>query len=257
MSVNPTTSLPTTGGGSSGYNTGGLTSSSAAVSPGPGSGGHNTKEKMELEAREKLKEELLRQYEALNPGVTAPRQIPTIEENRASSGSTVKRLQVVARAPSYFPDVSRPPPGYCALPPQVPPGLQLYHQAQPLQLSYNYEVSEGRGGGRDDVAAVISVLQESLVTRLLQTLVSTVAAPPPQLPLQVTPGPVDKVLNWDTTVAGANKLELSSISHRSRSPPSFSRDRYDGRGSRRSPSFLSQEFRRRSRPRPDAADAAP
>ena len=266
MSVNPTTNLPTTGGGSSGYNTGGLTSSSAAVSPGPGSGGQNTKEKMELEAREKLKEELLRQYEALNPGVTAPRQIPTIEENRASSGSTVKRLQVVARAPSYFPDVSRPPPGYCALPPQVPPGLQLYHQAQPLQLSYNYEVSEG-GGGRDDVAALFSVLQESLVTRLLQTLVSTVAAPPPQLPLQVTPGPVDKVLNWDTTgtaggpLAGANKLELSSISHRSRSPPSFSRDRYDQPqcrpGSRRSPSFLSQEFRRRSRPRRRSLSRSP
>ena len=157
MSVNPNSNVSseksqhnlTTGGGSSGYNTGGLTSSSAAVSSGPGSGGHNTKakEKMELEAREKLKEELLRQYEALNPGVVgshsqqAPRQIPTIEENRASS---VARVQVVARAPSYFPDVSRPPPGYCGLPPQVPPGLQLYHQAQPLQLPYNYEVRGGR-----------------------------------------------------------------------------------------------------------------
>ena len=37
------------------------------------------------------------------------------------------------------------------------------------------------------------------MTRLLQTLVSTVAGPPPQLPVQVTPGPVDKVLNWDTS----------------------------------------------------------
>ena len=155
MSVNPSNNVTpvssdkshqlhttTTGGGSSGYNTGGLTSSSA-VSPRPGSGGH-TKEKMELSAREKLKEELLRQYEALNPGVvaahssqSAPRQIPTIVENRASS---VKRVQVVTRPPSYYPDVSRPPPGYCALPPQVAPGLQLYHQAQPLQLPYNYEV---------------------------------------------------------------------------------------------------------------------
>ena len=111
--------------------------SSSAVS-------HETKEKMELDAREKLKEELLRQYEALNPGLvaahssqSAPRQIPTIEENRASS---VKRVPVVTRPPSYFPDVSRPPPGYCALPAQVAPGLQLYHQAQPLQLPYNYEV---------------------------------------------------------------------------------------------------------------------
>ena len=96
-----------------------------------------SKEKMELDAREKLKEELLRQYEALNSSQSAPRQIPTIEENRASS---VKRVPVVTRPPSYFPDVSRPPPGYCALPAQVAPGLQLYHQAQPLQLPYNYEV---------------------------------------------------------------------------------------------------------------------
>ena len=144
VSITPVSSdkshkLNTTGGGSSGYNTGGLASSSA-VSP----RGH-TKEKMELDAREKLKEELLRQYEALNPGAvaahssqSAPRQIPTIEDARASS---VKRIQVVAaRPPSYFPDVSRPPPGYCALPSQVPPGLQLYHQAQHLQLPYNYEV---------------------------------------------------------------------------------------------------------------------
>ena len=106
--------------------------SSSAVSP-------ETKEKMELDAREKLKEELLRQYEALNSSQSAPRQIPTIEENRASS---VKRVPVVTRPPSYFPDVSRPPPGYCALPPQVAPGLQLYHQTQPLQVSYNYEVRE-------------------------------------------------------------------------------------------------------------------
>ena len=69
MSSDKSQQLHTTGGGSSGYHTGGLTSSSA-VSPGPGSGGHS-KEKMELDAREKLKEELLRQYEALNPGVVA------------------------------------------------------------------------------------------------------------------------------------------------------------------------------------------
>ena len=149
--------LHTTGGGSSGYNTGGLTSSSA-VSTGPGSGGHHTKEKMELDAREKLKEELLRQYEALNPGVvaarssqSAPRQIPTIEENRASS---VQRVSVVARPPSYYPDVSRPPPGYCALPPQVAPGLQLYHQPQPLQLPYSYEV---RGDCNDVTSNMTSV----------------------------------------------------------------------------------------------------
>ena len=99
VSITPVSSdkshkLNTTGGGSSGYNTGGLASSSA-VSP-----RDHTKEKMELDAREKLKEELLRQYEALNPGAvaahssqSAPRQIPTIEDARASS---VKRIQVTS-----------------------------------------------------------------------------------------------------------------------------------------------------------------
>ena len=88
------------------------------------------------------------------------------------------------------------------------------------------------------------------MTRLLQTLVSSVAGPPPQLPVQLTPGPVDKVLNWDTTGTGMVRPDLSTLSHRSRS---FSRDRYDQPQplvrTRRSPSYHSGQFRRRSRPR--------
>ena len=53
------------------------------------------------------------------------------------------------------------------------------------------------------------------MTRLLQTLVSSVTAPAPQLPLQVTPGPVDKVLNWDTTGPGMARQDLPTLSHRS------------------------------------------
>ena len=52
------------------------------------------------------------------------------------------------------------------------------------------------------------------MTRLLQTLVSSVAAPPPQLPVQVTPGPVDKVLNWDTTgTGGAAGQQAGALLH--------------------------------------------
>ena len=96
------------------------------------------------------------------------------------------------------------------------------------------------------------------MTRLLQTLVSSVAAPAPQLPLQVTPGPVDKVLNWDTTGTGMVRPDLSTLSHRSRS---FSRDRYDQPQplvrTRRSPSYHSGQFRRRSRPRRRSLSRSP
>ena len=85
------------------------------------------------------------------------------------------------------------------------------------------------------------------MTRLLQSLVSSVAPQPQvELPVQVTPGPVDKVLNWDTS---GLKQELSPVSHRSRSPCSYSRDRArrGRRRRRRSPSFCSQsaEFKKR------------
>ena len=211
-----------------GYKTGpGPTSST------PRTGQEGEKEKVEMEAREKLKEELLRQYEAGQLGpphqsgrlTSVPRQIPTIEENRAHV-ARMSSLTVSRPTPSsYLPDLTRPPPGYCRL---QPPPIQLYHhQSHPLQLpAYSYE--------------------ENLVTRILQSLVTSVPLQPApaELPPPVTPGPLDKVLNWNT------KHELSSLSHRSRSHPrSFSRERLSQTPlrSRRSPSYWSAEYKRHRR----------
>ena len=107
--------------------------------------------------REKLKEELLRQYEAgqLKASVTGghhgptilsgnsnrPRQIPTIEEyrqNAAIAGVVQFRKPVAISAPLptsvHFPDLSRPPPGYIYAGQQtVAPSIQI-NQA-------NYEVN--------------------------------------------------------------------------------------------------------------------
>ena len=90
------------------------------------------------------------------------------------------------------------------------------------------------------------------MTRLLQTLVSSVPLQPPpplkpvmaELPGPVTPGPLDKVLNWDT------KPELAPVSIRSRSPRSFSREgcSHSPLRSRRSPSYECAAYRRH-RPR--------
>ena len=165
-----------TGGGSSGYNTGRLTSSTPRTGTVAGTS-QEIKDTRELQTRElqtrelqarelqtrelqreKLKEELLRQYEAGRLGsaglvtpqqesarlTSVPRQIPTIEENRAN----IKRMSTVTvtRPPTtaYMPDMSRPPPGYCRLQPSVT-SLQLYQQqAHPLQLpQYSYEVGGG------------------------------------------------------------------------------------------------------------------
>ena len=107
--------------------------------------------------REKLKEELLRQYEAgqLKASVTGghhgptilsgnsnrPRQIPTIEEYRqnAAIAGVVQFRKPVAISASlpasvHFPDLSRPPPGYIYTGQQtVAPSIQI-NQA-------NYEVN--------------------------------------------------------------------------------------------------------------------
>ena len=90
------------------------------------------------------------------------------------------------------------------------------------------------------------------MTRLLQTLVSSVPLQPPpplkpvmaELPGPVTPGPLDKVLNWDT------KPELAPVSLRSRSPRSFSGEgcSHSPLRSRRSPSYECAAYRRH-RPR--------
>ena len=115
----------------------------------------------EMSDREKLKEELLRQYEAgqlkssISSGPTIlsgttnhPRQIPTIEEYRqtsvhfrrpvASVASVALSRPVSTQIPAslHFPDISRPPPGYSY---SSQPSLQLL---QPQSISAaNYEVS--------------------------------------------------------------------------------------------------------------------
>ena len=107
--------------------------------------------------REKLKEELLRQYEAgqlkasvsgghhgptiLSGNSNRPRQIPTIEEyrqNAAIAGVVQfrKPVAISAALPTsvHFPDLSRPPPGYIYAGQQtVAPSIQI-NQA-------NYEVN--------------------------------------------------------------------------------------------------------------------
>ena len=125
--------------------------------------------KKKLEEREKLKEELLRQYEAghlktqmcslgavsstvptlLSGNTNHPRQIPTIEEHRAASTSTMVRRTVSLTRPLHLPDVSRPPPGYnfplAAVTQPVPtstpvPSVPLF-QPTPTPTPYTYEVS--------------------------------------------------------------------------------------------------------------------
>ena len=117
--------------------------------------------------REKLKEELLRQYEAgqLKPSVNVlsgghhhgptilsgnsnlPRQIPTIEEYRQTSAIAGvvqfrKPVAISATLPTstlHFPDLSRPPPGYIFSSHQTAaPSLQI--SPAPSINSANYEV---------------------------------------------------------------------------------------------------------------------
>ena len=117
--------------------------------------------------REKLKEELLRQYEAgqLKPSVNVlsgghhhgptilsgnsnlPRQIPTIEEYRQTSAIAGvvqfrKPVAISATLPTstlHFPDLSRPPPGYIFSSQQTAaPSLQI--SPAPSINSANYEV---------------------------------------------------------------------------------------------------------------------
>ena len=123
----------------SGYNTGGEEDKS-------GVGSARERRKEEEAAREKLKEELLRQFEAgqlkseneahslVSPSAgeiqkllrdykldgereAQPRQIPTIEEQRDKTVNT--RRSLIPAPPSWapapqapLPDLSRPPPGY-------------------------------------------------------------------------------------------------------------------------------------------------
>ena len=116
--------------------------------------------------REKLKEELLRQYESgqlkasvsgghhdhhhhhhgptiLSGNSNRPRQIPTIEEYRQTAAVVQFRKPVSNSAPYptslHFPDLSRPPPGYIYAGQQaVAPSIQINHA--PAINPENYEV---------------------------------------------------------------------------------------------------------------------
>ena len=136
-------------------------------SPSSSSSGRKPGDTSDME-REKLKEELLRQFEAgqLKPSVgvlsgshhhgptilsgnsNLPRQIPTIEEYRQTSAVTGvvqfrKPVAVSATLPTSslnFPDLSRPPPGYVYSSQQtVVPSIQL-NQAHSINTAANYEV---------------------------------------------------------------------------------------------------------------------
>ena len=135
-------------------------------SPSSSSGVRKPDDTSDME-REKLKEELLRQFEAgqLKPSVSVlsgghhhgptilsgnsnlPRQIPTIEEYRQTSAVTGlvqfrKPVAVSATHPTsslHIPDLSRPPPGYIFSSQQTAaPAIQL-NQANSIN-SANYEV---------------------------------------------------------------------------------------------------------------------
>jgi len=186
-------------------------------------GGSSAKERRmeELAAREKLKEELLRQYEAgqlkpdkdpnCQPGPTTgdvqkllreykmdgerqPRQIPTIEEQRGERAAFVRRSVAVPRqivsVPRPLPDLSRPPPGYVY--PIRTVQMPIYQPApQPI---YNYE--------------------DTIVTRVLQSLMgSRNQQPQMELPSLQSQEALSKVLSWD--VEGGLKRDVSEVSRRS------------------------------------------
>jgi hypothetical protein len=186
----------------SGYNTGGEEDKS-----GVGSTARERRKKEEA-AREKLKEELLRQFEAgqlkaekdvphsqASPSAgeiqkllrdykldgvreAQPRQIPTIEEQRDKTVSTRRSIPPPPRhpAPVPLPDVSRPPPGYLR-PVQAMP--VSFYQPQPL---YSYE--------------------DTIVTRVLQSLMGNRAQQPVELPSVQPQDAMDKVLSWDLSSGG-------------------------------------------------------
>ena len=159
-------------------------------------GAARERRRKEEAAREKLKEELLRQFEAGQlkvdgnfpshatssvPSLSQPKFIPTIEEQRDKFGP-VRHLPTAARPSVPLPDLSRPPPGFSR--PQVQALSSVpFYQPQPI---YSYE--------------------DTIVTRVLQSLMGNSRVPqqaePPIGPSQDV---IDKVLNWE--VAGTGTCE--------------------------------------------------
>ena len=139
---------------------------------------HVQKKLKTLDEREKLKEELLRQFEAgqlktashtilsgtydvRNQPLLQPRarQIPTIEEHRAANANPSQVLRRTTSLPRsaasltiqpggslYLPDLSRPPPGY-TYPQQLPVSAVSSYISPPAQQiatapNHSYEVRQ-------------------------------------------------------------------------------------------------------------------
>merc|ERR1719233_2491530 len=143
-------------------------------------------------AREKLKEELLRQFEAGQlkvegnlpshatssaPSGNQPRFIPTIEEQRDQLQLIPLRHPPTTRPSVPLPDLSRPPPGFSRPHVQALP-VPLY-QPQPI---YSYE--------------------DTIVTRVLQSLMGNRVQQQTEPPSGPSQEVVDKVLNWDVVGTG-------------------------------------------------------
>ena len=170
------------------------------------------KRETESVARERLKEELLRQYEAgqietpeqgrgsvvschrEESDVTSrARHIPTIQEQR-DKFAFYKRRNYMSPSLSYaravsLPDVSRPPPGYIR-PVQTVVPVPYY---QP-QSTYSYE--------------------DTIVSRVLQSLMNSRSSPNDHFH-QINPkakydaGVEDKIMNWKTSLKGDEKRRPS------------------------------------------------
>ena len=202
----------------------------------------------ELSTREKLKEELLRQYEAGQlknenelrsetdtkgadiqsllsdykwdgERTPQPRQIPTIEEQRERA-AYARRSVVPVRQTVPLPDLSRPPPGYvCPVP------VPLY---QPVpQPIFRYE--------------------DTIVTRVLQSLMGSRSQQQVELPSLQSQDAINKVLSWDVGTGGKKDLSegcLKSLEGSGRSIRSLEARR--GRSTERNVERSRPKKRRRS-----------
>ena len=135
-------------------------------------------------------QKLLREYKAESGRETQPRQIPTIEEQREKMVTT-RRIIPQTRQAVPLPDLSRPPPGFLRPPVQAVP--MSFYQPQPM---YSYE--------------------DTIVTRVLQSLMGGRAQQQVELPLCQPQDVVNKVLGWDVvTGSGGKKDKLDGVSRRS------------------------------------------
>ena len=168
----------------SGYNSGEEDRSDAM-------GAARERRRKEEAAREKLKEELLRQFEAgqlkvdgnlSNPAVSSvpspsqPRLIPTIEEQR--NKLLPVRLPSTTMPSVPLPDLSRPPPGFSR--PHVQALSVPFYQPQPM---YSYE--------------------DTIVSRVLQSLMGNRVPQQAEPPIGPSQDVIEKVLNWEVVGTGS------------------------------------------------------